>query len=106
MPPRSSPAGWMERFRPVSYHIDSRAMTESRQERLDVHDHNRTIARYRCPRCPSLTPSRFRPSSESRSGTSLGIFMTGLSDAIGEGQNVHLAYDGKDLEIMADGTDP
>jgi Uma2 family endonuclease len=26
-----------------------------------------------------------------------------LSDAIGEGQNVHLAYDGKDLEIMTAG---
>jgi Uma2 family endonuclease len=26
-----------------------------------------------------------------------------LSDAIGEGQNVHLAYDGKDLEIMVTG---
>ena len=26
-----------------------------------------------------------------------------LSDAIGEGQNIHLAYDGKDLEIMVVG---
>src|SRR6516162_162690 len=26
-----------------------------------------------------------------------------LSDAIGEGQNVHLAYDGRDLEIMTTG---
>src|SRR5580698_5818761 len=26
-----------------------------------------------------------------------------LSDAIGEGENVHLAYDGKDLEVMTIG---
>jgi len=61
------------------------------------------------PRPSSTAPSTFRApvaiNGEQRiviRGLSWDLYDR-LSDAIGEGQHVHLAYDGKDLEIMTTG---